>query len=310
MRRAVRGGWLVLLLAALALALRSRWAEVSGDLASLDVGWLVVAGVAALLGVGLSAGIWHAMVVGIGEPLAVRVSLRIFFVGQIGKYVPGAVWPAVTQAALARDHDVAPRATVSAVTLFLWVHLVSGATVGVGLLALTGGLSGWTLLAVPVLTALLAPPVLRTALRWLLRIARRDPLRRLPDARHLAAACAWALAMWAAYGTHVWALTAAVGQPVGPARAGGAFAAAWVVGFVLLIAPAGVGPREAALVGFLPLAAGTGLLVALVSRLLMTAADGCWAAVAGVRPVRDATPGGRPLVGGSGAADMEESRER
>jgi uncharacterized membrane protein YbhN (UPF0104 family) len=55
------------------------------------------------------------------------------------------------------------------------------------------------------------------------------------------------------------------------------FAAGWVVGFVLLIAPAGVGPREAAIVALLPLGQGTGLLIALVSRLMMTVADAVWA---------------------------------
>jgi uncharacterized membrane protein YbhN (UPF0104 family) len=59
-----------------------------------------------------------------------------------------------------------------------------------------------------------------------------------------------------------------------------------VVGFVLLIAPAGVGPREAAIVALLPLAAGSGLIVALVSRLIMAIADGAWAAATAVDAAR------------------------
>jgi uncharacterized membrane protein YbhN (UPF0104 family) len=283
-RRAVRIGWIALLILALVLALRSRWGEVAADLATLDIAWLVAAALAGLVGLGLSAGIWHTMLVGIGEPLPDGASLRIFYVGQIGKYLPGAVWPAVTQAALARDHDVAPRATVSAVTLFLWVHLVTGAGVGLVVLAAMGALPAWTLLGVPALLALLWPPVLRWCLQRLLRLARREPLRALPDGRHLAAACAWALGMWVAYGVHLHAATAAVGQPVGPWRGAGIFAAAWFAGFVLLVAPAGVGPREAAMVALLPLDAATGLLVALVSRLIMTGADAVWATVTGVRP--------------------------
>jgi uncharacterized membrane protein YbhN (UPF0104 family) len=299
-RRVVRIGWIALLILALVLALRSRWGEVAADLATLDVGWLVAAGLAGLVGLGLSAGIWHTMLVGIGEPLPVGASLRIFYVGQIGKYLPGAVWPAVTQAALARDHAVAPRATVSAVTLFLWVHLVTGAGVGLVVLAATRALPAWTLIGVPVLVALLAPPVLRWCLQRLLRLARREPLRALPDGRHLATACAWALGMWAAYGVHLHAATAAVGQPVGLWRGAGIFAASWVVGFVLLVAPAGVGPREAAMVALLPLDAATGLLVALVSRLIMTGADAVWATATGVRP---------SLMRSSAASPRSVSRE-
>jgi uncharacterized membrane protein YbhN (UPF0104 family) len=92
--------------------------------------------------------------------------------------------------------------------------------------------------------------------------------------------------MWACYGLHVQALTAAVQQPVGPLRAAGVFAASWLIGFVLLVAPAGVGPREAAMVALLPLPAGTALLVALVSRLILTAADTVWAGLTGADPMR------------------------
>jgi uncharacterized membrane protein YbhN (UPF0104 family) len=280
-RRIVRISWIVILVGALGLAVRARWTEVSDQLATLDVGLLVVATGFGLAGVGLSAGIWHAMLRGIGEPLPPSASLRIFFVGQIGKYVPGAVWPAVTQAALARDHGIAPRATVAAVTLFIWVHLVTGAVLGVTVLTAAGDLRMWSLAALPLLVVLLAPPVLRWTLQRLLVLARREPLRALPDGRHMLAACAWALAMWACYGMHLQVLTAAVHQPIAPVRAVGVFAASWLIGFVLLVAPAGVGPREAAMATLLHLSAGAGLVVALVSRLILTVGDAVWAAGTG-----------------------------
>lgn len=300
-RRAVRIGWLVVLVVALALALRSRWSEVSDQLASLDPWLLLLAAGIGLVGLGLSAGIWHAMLAGIGEPLPLAASLRVFFVGQIGKYVPGAVWPVVTQAALAREHGIAPRATVSAVTLFLWVHLITGAAVGIAALVATGVLPIVTLAALPLLAALLAPPVLRWTLTRLLGLARRAPMRRQPTGRHLLAAGAWAAAMWICYGVHLQVLTSAIGEPIDLTRATGVFAAGWVVGFVLLIAPAGVGPREAAIVALLPLPAAAGLLVALASRLVLTLADAMWAGGTAVTPLltRGAAPQATRAVGGT-----------
>lgn len=271
--------WLVVLVVALVLALRSRWAEVSDELATLDT-WRLVASLAAgMIGVGLSSGIWHAMLLGIGERLTLPVSLRIFFVGQVGKYLPGAVWPAVTQTALGRTQGVAPRASVAAVTLFLWVHIVTAAIVGVAVLTTVGDLPPVAYALLPVLLVLLAPAALRWSLQRLLRAARRAPLRRLPDGRHLLAACGWAALMWTCYGVHLHLLTSAVGQPIGLWRAAGVFAAGWLIGFVLLVAPAGVGPREAAIVALLPMGAAAGLLVALVSRLILTVADAVWAAL-------------------------------
>jgi len=276
-RRVARVAWFAILGVALFFALRERWVEVRTELATLDGSRLWLAMVAGVAGVGASSGIWHYMLGGVGEPLPLGVSLRIFFVGQIGKYVPGAVWPAVTQAALAREHGVAPRATVSAATLFLWVHLVTGTALAVTVLALTGRLPLLTVLTVPVLAALLMPTVLGWALRLLLRLTRRRRLRQLPDGRHLLPAVGWAVAMWVCYGVHLQLLSWAVDDPISLPSAAGVFAVGWVVGFVLLIAPAGVGPREAAIVALLPLGQGTALLIALVSRLMMTVADAVWA---------------------------------
>jgi len=175
-RRVVRLAWFTILVIGLALALRSRWAEVRDELTTLRAGALWLSLAVALVGVGASSGIWHQMFRGLGEPLPLRVSLRIFFVGQIGKYIPGAVWPAVTQAALAREHGVAPRATVSAVTLFLWVHLITGTAVAVLVLGATGRVPRLVLLALPVLVALLTPRLLGWSLQTLFRVARRRPL--------------------------------------------------------------------------------------------------------------------------------------
>lgn len=284
-RRVVGVVWLLLLVVGLALALRARWAGVRDELATLDAVWLTVAGICGLAGVGASAGIWHHMLGGVGARLPLRPSLRIFFVGQVGKYLPGAVWPAVTQAALAREHGIAPRASVSAATLFLWVHLTTGCVVAVTALVATGLLPAPALAAVPVLVVLLVPAVLGWSLQTLLRLLRRRPLTDVPGRRAVAWAVVWAAVMWSLYGAHLHALTAAVGDATAPVMASGVFAASWVIGFVLLIAPAGVGPREAAIVALLPLGAAPALLVALVSRLALTIADAAWAAGTAADPV-------------------------
>lgn len=75
----------------------------------------------------------------------------------------------------------------------------------------------------------------------------------------------------------------------------GAFAGAWSIGFLLVIAPAGAGAREAALILLL----GSGMsgpqatVVAVVSRLLMTAGDLAWGGVAALAAPKRAPRGGR-----------------
>ena len=69
------------------------------------------------------------------------------------------------------------------------------------------------------------------------------------------------------------------------AIAAGGFAAAYVVGVAVVVAPAGVGAREVTLVALLSPAVGlaTATAVALVTRVLHTAADLTLAAVSALR---------------------------
>ena len=267
---------------AIALVLRSRWAEVRPSLGELSPAVLAAAGVAAVTGVALSGGIWRAMLTGLGYPLDAAPAARVFFVGQLGKYLPGSLWPALAQMELSRDHDVPGRAAAGAVVLFLWVHLLTGAAVAVLMLPLAGlSPPALALVAVPCL-ALLAPPVLSRALGLALRLTRREPLPRMPDARAVLTASGWALAMWGCYGAHLFALARPLTSETSIAGSLGGYAAAWCGGFLFVVAPAGAGAREGVLVALLPLAAGPALAIALISRLLMTLSDVCCGVVAGL----------------------------
>lgn len=69
------------------------WDESRGALADASVGWLVVALLSAAAGIVVVALGW-ARIVG-GDR---RLLVAAFFAGEIGKYVPGAIWPVVGRA--------------------------------------------------------------------------------------------------------------------------------------------------------------------------------------------------------------------
>jgi hypothetical protein len=127
------------------------------------------------------------------------------------------------------------------------------------------------------LGVVLAPPVLR----WL--VARAMKMRgRGADApeiagRDLAAAILWSAVMWLLLGVHAWILLRSIapGPSVSWPLATGVMALAWLVGFVVVFAPAGAGAREAAIVFLLGAVAtpAEALALALASRVLMTLAD-------------------------------------
>lgn len=231
------------------------------------------------LGAGLMQ--WRAVLADLGSPLPLRTAGRVFLLGQLGKYLPGSVWAALGQMELGKAHDVPRRRSAATYAITMLTTLIAAVVVAAALLPFVepGKLHTyiWVLLAAPVGLVALLPPVLRPLLAAVFRLLRQPPPEQPVTARGTALAFGWAVAGWVCYGLQIWVLASALGAPSGRAFAAsvGGFALAWSVGFLVLFAPAGAGAREATLVVLLTavLPADTALLAALVSRLLMTAAD-------------------------------------
>src|SRR5665647_2114164 len=108
---------------------------------------------------------------------AIRIAGRIYYAGQLGKYVPGSVWAVVAQAELGKDHRV-PRARSATVALSALVVLVVVGTV-VSAAGLAAGSTSslrtywWALLSVPVGIVLLSPRVFNRLIALALRMAKR-----------------------------------------------------------------------------------------------------------------------------------------
>ncbi|GAA3996788.1 lysylphosphatidylglycerol synthase domain-containing protein [Allokutzneria multivorans] len=241
------------------------------------IGWVRAVVAAALAGLGLLATsrMWAAGLTAFGHRLSTVDTCGVFFPAQVGKYLPGLVWPYVAQVRFAARHGVPAAVTLGVGARFLAVHLVSGVLVGAALLPGRTDLS--LLIAVPAL-ALLHPGVLTALVK---RIpAKLGAPERLPMTWSSAgAALAWMVPAWTAYGLSAFVLV----TPLAPAddmlgvavTCTGAFAIAWVVGLVVVIAPAGLGAREAVLIAALaPLVGGAeAASVALLLRLCHTVAD-------------------------------------
>lgn len=221
---------------------------------------------------------------------------RVFYVTQAGKYLPGSLWPLLAQAALAKRYGIGRVAVLTASTLFLLLHTVTGVVVGVlGVGVLASQQWAWLLYPSAVVgVVLLLPPVLSRLLAVVARL-RPGTLVTAPSWRTTGAATLLMLAAWAGYGSATWVLLVGLGA-TGDALplAVGAYALAWVVGFLAFVAPAGVGAREAVLVALLSPVVGVAgaLSVALVSRVVLTVADlGLAGASSGV--LRKGLVGGR-----------------
>jgi hypothetical protein len=135
----------------------------------------------------------------------------------------------------------------------------------------------WVFLAVPVLAALLLPRAVAWWSALAFRLLRRPALPvRLSWA--VLGRCALLLVMsWLLLGLHFGVLVQGLDSDLRSVwtMSIGIFAIAWVAGFLVVVAPAGAGVREAALVlGFAAvLPAGAVLTLAVLSRALFVLAD-------------------------------------
>lgn len=298
-RGVVSGVFFTVALALLVWTVLDHRAELAEALNRLDARTVALSLVLACAGLVAQLLSWRSLLDGTGAPVPVTATARIYFHGQLGKYLPGSVWAVVAQAELGTAHRVSrARSAVVALGALAVLLVVGGAVAVIGLVAASpGSLSQywWAVAIVPVVAVGLAPPVFNRVVARLLHMLRRGDQEVRIDGRAVVGSAGWALVMWVMFGLHAAVLVVAL-DPGAPGRAvllgTGAFALAWVVGFLVVIAPAGAGPREAVLVlGLSPvLSSSDALLVALVSRMVLVLADAAAAGVATLATRRTAKP--------------------
>jgi len=309
-------------------AVASRRDEVVEAFGRLEPGWLALAVLATVANVCAAGLVWRAVLADLGDRLPLRAAARVFFVGQVGKYLPGSVWPVVMQAELGRDHGVPRRNTAAATGISLLISATSAFAVVLVTIPLVPDVLpegfGWAVLALVPLAVLLHPRLLGPVLDRALRLAGRGPLGRRPGAAGIARAFGWAVLSWVMAGVQVWALGVPLGADAtgrGAALAVGGYALAWGVGFLVVVAPAGAGPREVALAAALApvLDGGAVVVVVLLSRVIFTATDlafagaGIWLARSVPRtPSAPASPGpASPVPPGPGEhGDLDRGTRR
>jgi glycosyltransferase 2 family protein len=228
---------------------------------------------------------WRALLADLGSPLPLPAAIRVMFVGQLGKYVPGAVWAVAAQVELARDYAVPRRRSATASLVSMAVTLMVGlvaAGVTLPLVSAHAVRQYWWVLAVtPLAAACLYPPVIKFGLDRVLRVLGRAPLEGSVSRGGMARALGWTTLGWLCYGAHAWFLISVFAGKAGNtfALSLGGYALAWAVGFLIIFFPGGIGPREVALIAVLApvMPSGSALVVALASRVVMTIGDLAWA---------------------------------
>jgi glycosyltransferase 2 family protein len=280
--------FIVLAGAAAIYAISRRRAELAVVLGHLGPLAVVASLLFGMLGTGVSFLLWRQLLLGLGVDHPRGGSFRVFFVGQLGKYLPGSVWPVVAQMEYGRKRGIARRTILAANALTLALSLAVGLIIGAVLLPLTTTSAlqtfGWFYLFLPFLLALLHPRTIPGLLDWLFARIGRQPLGQRLSWSAMWRAAGWALLSWVLLGLHLYALTSGLGV-AGPrvlAATIGGFALAASAGILFVPAPAGAGIRDVVLIATLgvSMTGAEALGVGLASRVLLIVVDLVMATVA------------------------------
>jgi uncharacterized membrane protein YbhN (UPF0104 family) len=241
-------------------------------------GLLVLSCLLLLLGYLYSASLWGLMVRELGGPeVRVLATLRIFFTANLGRYLPGKVWQLAGLAYLAKAEGVtAPTATAAAL-LGQLLSLAGATLIGSGVLLgreLGGVVSGgWITGAMVALLVILTFPAILNPL--LKRVVQRDPGAEAgplwPDRAFGVRWLGLYGVSWILQGGAFWLLVLGLGLELSPLQGVAIFPAAYLLGYLFIFAPAGIGVREGFLIVFLnPIMGASGAGVAVAARLWTT----------------------------------------
>lgn len=242
--------------------------------------WLVAVGLLASAGsMAWLAVLWSRCLAALGADAPLGSVMRWYFVGELGKYVPGGVWQIVGRGELAQQHPDISRRISYLSTLLAYATMCLGAVgvcaVASPWIALSTDSRAWWLtpglVAVPVLAH---PAPIRGLISLVARLTRRQIAFEPLPWRTTMTLTLWSVPAFAMLGAASSALSIGLGFDDNPLRIAVAAVIAWLVGFLAIAVPAGAGVREIVFATFSGMATGPAVAVALTARVLLVAVDG------------------------------------
>ncbi len=273
------------------------WGAASEAIADASVQWLVLAAAMAMAAMVAMAGVWADVLAALGAPRPRGKVVRWYFLGELGKYLPGGVWTVVGRGELARRGGVPAAPAYASVGLSLVALYVAAALVAAVLVPfdLVGAADDPRVVLGVVVVIVAGAGVLHPGTwRLMLGVGRRLTGRALtidpPAGRTMAALVLRYVPAWIGVGLTTWAVARALDPDASITRVMLAAIVSWIAGFLAVPVPAGGGVREAVFLAVAGLPVGVGAATAIAARLLFVAVDALGALVASL------TAGRRILV--------------
>lgn len=265
-------------------AFENNWDEIKSFEFSLNI-WLLLLSIAAhLVTLGMFSKVWCILMKGFGFDVSFAHAFKISYIANLGRYLPGRIWPVFGMAYLAKKIGIDEQYSVTSwavvqlfaipsaflvgvVSLFFideYISVSLSSFLGIGFYIFAGGITLVSFMLI------FFPQFIFKLFNILLIKIKREPINfQLPITMALKLYLGYALC-WIAYGFSFWlfivSITGNYELPI--IGAIGAFALAYQIGYLAIIMPGGIGVRELVLVTLLnPFFGAAAATIAVAARI-------------------------------------------
>ncbi len=266
------------------------WPKVTSYVWNVNYATLALSVVAHLFTFVLFSWVWCWLLTAYGHNIRIKSAFKIGYLANLGRYIPGKIWPVFGMAYLAEQVGVKKRESVSS-----WIVALVYANMASLIAAMFFGffndtISEWVKSVAPnsVLIAgsmvaiaasavlLYRPDIVSASVNKILKIMKREPVTLEMSRRTATKVFFGYMACWILYGFAFWLFAQAMLNDVSvPFASGvGSFIVAYQVGYLAFFSPGGIGVRELTLVVLLqPSIGDSAFAIALAARLWNMAAE-------------------------------------
>jgi len=263
---------------------QGHWSEIRNYDWQFDFVYLllsIVCGLAAFLSFALS---WRGIIASFGYPVEIPAAFKIMYLSNLGRYVPGKVWQVFGILYLTRKRGIPPEPagtsfvifqffTIPASLLLFVIASQMDSRILIDQVKLMGPYSAVLLTAVMLMFCIMIvfwPSVFLKVINYVLKKISRPPLNFHLDKKVALAVFLGYFFSWMLYGLAFWLFLRAVTPDLklGIVAAMGIFSFAYQIGYLVLFAPGGFGPREMVMGALLtPFLGPVATAVAVLARL-------------------------------------------
>lgn len=236
------------------------------------------------------AQVWCLLMHGFGHRVPLRHGFKIAYIANLGRYIPGRIWPIFGMVYVARQMKISEPVAVASWGMALLFGMPPSFVVGFATVLLYPqmlasslstyvGLGMYLVAAATILISLMlifAPNKSLALANLCLRLIKRPPIEFNISMRDAVGVYLGYMIGWMIYGLAFWVFLHAITENPGvPLLVGiGSFIIAYQIGYLAIFTPGGLGARELVMISLLtpylgPLAAG----VAVAARIWNTASD-------------------------------------